>query len=759
MRIGLMLFLCLLIVFPFLCRNEGHHIKTIQIVPQPVQVKHVKNKSFKVSGFVVQSDPALQKIHEYFNLTLQKILNPPVKDSSGIDTGIINLSIDKTFEHAEGYRLDILNNMVTIKGRDLPGVFYGIQSLLQLISANRHKNNEITLPILSIIDYPRFRWRGMHLDVSRHFFSKEFIKKYIDVLAMHKLNIFHWHLTDDQGWRIEIKKYPKLIKLGAWRKGTGMEEWTYFVEPKTDIGPNYGGYYTREDIREIVAYAADRFVTIVPEIELPGHSWEALYAYPEYSCSGKPWKKPDDVVFEFSDPFCAGTDKTFEFFENVLSEVIELFPSEYIHIGGDEAKKTPWEHCPTCQQRMKNENLHDVEELQSYFIKRVEKFVRSKGRKIIGWDEILEGGLATGAAVMSWRGEQGGIVAARAGHPVVMVPNQYLYFNRAQIDEKAGISGLNALEIVYNYNPIPDSLSNEQAQNIMGAQAALWTENVCTEQDAEEKILPRLSVLSEIVWTPEDRKNWFSFLSRLDNHLVYLETFGYNYFVSPPFYLEDNLFIENEFIVSLQKPYSSAKVHYTLDGSTPTEQSPVYSEPIVLNTDTQIKALTIMPSGKCSRVQTAMYKKGIFQNGVPETDFTQGIKMQLLTGVIQSLDDISTLKEMGSSVVQKIEIPANVPEDHFALVFEGYIDVPANGIYTFYTESDDGSRLFLNDQLIIDNDGIHAPQQINGQAALKKGFHRLRIEFFEGKYGQVLKVYFKGPGIEKQEIPESPLFH
>jgi hexosaminidase len=759
MRNVLMLFLCLPIVFLFSCRYEGHRIKTVQIIPQPVQVKQFENKYFKVSRFVVQSDPALQNINEYFNLTLQNILYLPVEDSSGIETGIINLSLDKTFKYSEGYRLDISNNMITIKGRDLPGVFYGIQSLLQLISANRQKNKEIDLPILSITDYPRFEWRGMHLDVSRHFFSKEFIKKYIDVLAMHKLNIFHWHLTDDQGWRIEIKKYPKLVKLGAWRKGTGMEEWTYFVEPKTDSGPNYGGYYTREDIREIVAYAADRFVTIIPEIELPGHSWSALYAYAEYSCSGKPWKKPDDVVFEFSDPFCAGNDKTFEFFENVLSEVIELFPSEYIHIGGDEAKKIPWEHCPKCQQRMKTENLHDVKELQSYFIKRIENFVRSKGRKIIGWDEIMEGGLAPGAAVMSWRGEQGGFTAARAGHPVVMVPSEYLYFNRAQIDEKAGIGGLTALERVYNYNPLPDSLSKEQMHNIMGAQAALWTENVYTEQQAEEKTLPRLSALSEIVWAPEDRKDWYSFMSRLDNHLVYLETFGYNYFVPPPFHLEDDLFIEHEFVVMLQKPYSSAKVHYTLDGSTPTEQSPVYSEPIVLNTDTHIKALTIMPSGKYSRVQTAIYKKGILQDGVPESNFTHCIKMKLLTGVIQSLDDISTLNEIGSSVVQKIEIPANVPEDHFALVFEGYINVLANGIYTFYTESDDGSRLFINHQLVIDNDGIHAPQQINGKAALKKGFHRLRIEFFEGNYGQVLKVYFKGPGIEKQDIPESLLFH
>lgn len=391
------------------------------------------------------------------------------------------------------------------------GLFYGVQSLLALL---QEQSGQWHLPAVEITDYPQFAWRGMHLDVSRHFFPVSFIKQYIDLLAQHKMNRFHWHLTDDQGWRIEIKAFPRLTAVGAWRKGSMIG---HYSEQRFD-SLRYGGFYTQDDIREVVAYAAQRHITVVPEIEMPGHAQAALAAYPQYSCTGGPFEVAQGWGV-FDDVFCP-TDSTFAFLEQVLKEVMDLFPGEFIHIGGDECPKTRWEACPKCKARMQQEGLADGHALQSYFIRRIEKFLNARGRQIIGWDEILEGGLAPNAAVMSWRGTEGGIAAAKLQHKVVMSPGTHCYFDHYQADprqENLAIGGYTTLEKVLAYHPVPDALrGTPEAQWIMGAQGNVWTEYMYTEADVLRMALPRMSALAEVLWTGPGQTAYPEFLKRLN---------------------------------------------------------------------------------------------------------------------------------------------------------------------------------------------------------------------------------------------------
>lgn len=453
----------------------------------------------------------------------------PVKNS-------VSLQVDPSLDgiRSEGYRLMVEKDRIRIEAPAEAGIFYGMQTLRQLLPAAVFRDSvqagvDWSVPCLEIEDYPRFRWRGMHLDVCRHFMPKDFVKKYIDLMAIHKMNVFHWHLTEDQGWRIEIEKYPGLTEISAWRDETLIGH-AGEGPPKFD-GIPHGGYYSREDVREIVAYAQERFVRVVPEIEMPGHSQAALAAYPELSCTGGPfevsrmWGVHEDV-------YCAGNEQTFAFLENVLGEVLELFPGEFIHIGGDECAKARWEECPKCQRRIREEGLKDEDELQSYFIRRMEKFLADRGRRLIGWDEILEGGLARNATVMSWRGEEGGIEAAKAGHDVVMAPTSYTYFDYYQADpesEPLAIGGYLPIEKVYSYDPVPDVLSDQEASHILGVQAQVWTEYIPTPEHAEYMAYPRACALAEIAWTPLEKKDYERFTSSLQHHLGRLDALRVNY--------------------------------------------------------------------------------------------------------------------------------------------------------------------------------------------------------------------------------------
>ena len=410
---------------------------------------------------------------------------------------------------------------------DGAGFFYALQTLVQLIPPLEIKTlkeapqKSFLLPYVYIRDQPRYDWRGMHLDVCRHFFPISFVKRYIDLIAAYKMNTFHWHLTEDQGWRIEIKKYPKLTEIGAWRSGTMIGSFKY----KQMDTIRHGGFYTQKEIKEVVAYATKRHITIIPEIEMPGHSLAAIASYPWLSCTGKK-QEVAKTWGVFDDVYCT-KDSTFKFLEDVLTEVMALFPGNYIHIGGDECPKTRWKTCPNCQALMKKENLKDENELQSYFIKRIEKFVNSKGKQIIRWDEILEGGLAPNAAVMSWRGTEGGIAAAKQKHNVVMSPGKPCYFDHYQSRDKTSeplaIGGFNPLDSVYNYNPTPVSLSDEEAKFIMGAQGNVWTEYILDEKQVEYMAVPRMIALAEVLWTKPENKNFANFIERLNKNKLLLD--------------------------------------------------------------------------------------------------------------------------------------------------------------------------------------------------------------------------------------------
>ncbi len=510
--------------------NSCSDRKGIDVIPMPRSVEY-HSGNFTISPetkfYTNLSAESRQALTDYLEGT--SLGSVPFAESATGNNGIeLNLCDSSIVTGNEAYRIEIDKKGIRLSASTETGIFYGLQTLLQLLNNSDNK----TLPALTINDSPRFPYRGLHLDVSRHFFDKEFVKKQLDAMAYFKMNRLHWHLTDGAGWRIEIKKYPRLTSFAAWRPFDKLNDW--WVGGRTfceqDDPRAVGGYYTQDDIREVVAYAAERHITIIPEIEMPGHSEEVLATYPELSCSGKPYVNAD---------FCIGTEKTFEFLENVLLEVIDLFPSEYIHIGGDEASKSSWKTCPRCQKRMADEHLNSVEELQSYMIHRIEKFLNDHGRKIIGWDEIIEGGLSPTATVMSWRGEEGGIKAVKAGNQAIMTPGKYCYldaFQDAPNTQPMAIGGYLTLEKVYSFEPVPDSLSTKEAELILGVQGNVWTEHIPTPEHYEYMIYPRILALAEIGWSPSEVKKWDNFHTRALQAVNILREQGYN-----PFPLEKEI--------------------------------------------------------------------------------------------------------------------------------------------------------------------------------------------------------------------------
>ena len=514
----------------------------VNIVPRPVYMK-VTTGSFVIDKKTCILHYEDKKTPDLLNSYLKTLygFTLPIKKKVQKDEKYIFFSsvhAESRFPD-EGYGLNVSKNKIEISSKTEAGAFYGIQTLLQLLPVN--KNSPLSIPQLSIGDNPRFPYRGMHLDVGRHFFPAPVIKKYIDYLAYHKFNTFHWHLTEDQGWRIEIKKYPKLTSVGGYRNGTIIGR----NPGKGNTNQRYGGFYTQEEIKDIVKYAADRYITVIPEIEMPGHSSAAIAAYPELSCfPNEPTKIPANITWNgsregkqvqqswgvFEDVYCP-SEFTFNFLENVLDEVMQLFPSKYIHIGGDECPKTNWKRSVFCQDLIKEKNLKDEHGLQSYFIQRIEKYLNRKGRNIIGWDEILEGGLAPNATVMSWRGEQGGIAAAKEKHNVIMTPEAYCYLNFSQSRNEDSLvyPGYLPLEKVYNYEPLPKELNAAESKFILGTQGNVWTEYINNPKLLEYQVFPRMSALSEVLWTPKEKRDLKDFENRLPAMFKRYEQWGASY--------------------------------------------------------------------------------------------------------------------------------------------------------------------------------------------------------------------------------------
>ncbi len=597
--------LVIILVCLFPLRGEGgaktdrKEIPTSVIIPQPAKIKFHEGYFQLSDSTIIDYDifhPQRKQLFLILKRLQKKIPLRIFNKNDTLKTGsnrIYFRFIPRLLVGEEGYVIEIVPESITVKAQGLTGFFYAVQSLIQMMPPERYEkklweDKRWRIPAATIIDKPRFKWRGMHLDVSRHFFPIEFIIKYIDMLAMHKFNVFHWHLTDDQGWRIEINKYPKLTEVGAWRVDRESQHWNFRDPPKDGERATYGGFYTQKDIKNIIKYAAERNITIVPEIEMPAHTTAALAAYPQFSCTGGPFKVPSGDVWPITDIYCAGNDSTFLFLQDILSEVTDLFPGKYIHIGGDEADKKEWRTCPKCQKRIKDEGLKDEFELQSYFIKRMEKFIVSKGRRLIGWDEILEGGLAPEATVMSWRGEAGGIAAARQNHDVVMTPGSHCYFDYyqgPQESEPLAIGGYTPLSRVYAYEPVPESLTAEQAKHILGAQANVWTEYIPTPEHAQYMTLPRMAAMAEVLWSSKESRNWDDFSRRLENQFQRYEAAGYNY--SKSAYLvsisptADTM--TKRISISLSNEMSGGEIRYTLDGTKPIVRSEFYKEPFTVN--------------------------------------------------------------------------------------------------------------------------------------------------------------------------------
>ena len=663
-----------------------------------------------------------------------------IKNSISLD---LNPSLGKIGK--EGYRLSVTKNSVKIEASEAAGLFYGVQTLYQLLPPEIEGEKAAagiswSIPCVKIEDQPRFVWRGVHLDVGRHFFSKDFIKKYIDLLAMYKMNTFHWHLTEDQGWRIEIKKYPKLTEVGAWRRES------------MDDGKPHGGFYTQEDVREIIAYAQERFVTVVPEIEMPGHCQAALASYPELSCSGGPFKVGTEWGIIY-DVYCVGNEKTFEFLEDVLTEVTDLFPGEYIHIGGDEVPKLRWQNCAKCQERLKIEGLQNEEELQSYFIKRIEKFLNSKGKRLIGWDEILEGGVAPGATVMSWRGIAGGIEAAKSGHDVVMTPTSHCYFDyyQGRFDEPKAIGGFLPLEKVYAYEPVPTELSPAEAKHILGAQANIWTEYMPNSKQVEYMLLPRMCALSEVVWSKKELRDFQDFSGRIIAHYSRLSAKEVNFRLPPPEGLGGKKIILEPTTAQIRLPYLGAIIRFTLDGTDPGPDSPLYTQPIEIGESAMLKACTFLPNGRKSRVsRLAVSLVNREMNG---------LKYAFYEGDWFRLPDLTALSPTRTGQVLDISLELiEFKADHFALDLSGYLSIEQGGEYTFYLVTDDGGSLTIGDQEVVRNDGLFGIKESCGKITLQPGRYPIRTTYFQRSGGRLLEVHFEGSGYERQFLPPHWLF-
>lgn len=585
--------------------NDKETTANYQVIPLPQEITTAQSQPFTLNGSVKiiypEGNEKMQRNAQFLANYLKKATGKDYAVEAGTEgKGAILLKLGMESENPEAYQLSVNADGVTIAAPTEAGVFYGIQTLRKSIPVAI--GTTPSLPAVEINDYPRFSYRGAHFDVGRHFFTVDEVKTYIDMMALHNMNRLHWHLTEDQGWRLEIKKYPKLTEIGSKRSETviGRNSGEYDGKP-------YGGFYTQEEAKEIVAYAADRYITVIPEIDLPGHMQAALAAYPELGCTGGPyevwkmWGVSEDVL-------CAGNDKTLTFIEDVLNEIIDIFPSEYIHVGGDECPKVRWEKCPKCQARIKELGLkadkdHTAEQrLQSYIINYAEQFLNGKGRQIIGWEEILEGGLAPNATVMSWRGIEGGIEAVKHKHDAIMTPSSFLYFDYYQTmdtdNEPPAIGGYVPLEKVYSYEPVPQILTPEEAKHIVGIQANLWTEYIPTYSQVEYMELPRMAALSEVQWTMPEKKEYADFLKRLPGLIAVYDINQYNYakhiFQVKSQYIPDT---EANVLNVVLSTIDNTPVYYTFDGSEPTASSNIYTDTLKIGQSCTLKAITIRPNG------------------------------------------------------------------------------------------------------------------------------------------------------------------
>ncbi len=714
--------------------NQG-----INIIPTPQSlVQHDGFFRLGSNTAIAAASPEAKTVAEFFAAKMRTATGLNIQVA---EKGNIQLSVDPSLDVAndEGYTLDVTKDGVVVVAKTAQGLFYGMQSFLQLLPAEIESPSKVNgiawqAPAVSIKDAPRFGYRGIMLDPCRHFMPVENVKKYLDVLSLFKMNRMHWHLTDDQGWRIEIKKYPKLTEIASKRiDGEGTE---------------HSGYYTQEEIKEIVKYAADRFITVVPELELPGHEMAAIAAYPNLSCKGE--QGTPRVIWGVEDiVMCPGKEDMFTFLQDVIDEMVPLFPSEYFHIGGDECPKISWKNCPLCQKRIKEEGLkadskHSAEErLQSYVIQRMEKYLATKGKKIIGWDEILEGGLAPSATVMSWRGEDGGIAAALMDHTVIMTPGgNGMYLDAYQGDSKiepVTIGGYTLLEKTYSYDPIPDTLVAMGKSNyILGVQGNTWSEYMYDEAKRDYMVFPRILAVAEIGWTNLDRKDYKDFERRIENAYVRLDGHAINYHIPQPEQPNGSCnFVAFTDKASLEfKTTRPIKMVYTLDGSEPTPASTAYTAPIEITETTTLKIASVLPSGKMSPIRTIQVEKQSLAPAKEVAKTTPGLNMEVTDGMYLNVKELEAAqKETKKSVIKDLKEIRSVVKtsesmrgvNQYAAVATGYVNIPEDGVYFI---SSDLEEVWIDGKLLVNNGGeVKRFSRHDSSVALAKGLHEIKAVF------------------------------
>ena len=709
------------------------------LIPYPSSLTEGKG-SFTISSgtAIVSADRRFDNEAAQLNLLIKQYLKTPLKQLKSATAGkSILLKYDGSITAPEGYRLAVTAGGIVLSAKEPAGAFRAIETLRQLLPAEERSAKglkSVSVPAVTIADQPAYAWRGMHLDVSRHFFSVAYVKKFIDLLALYKFNKLHLHLTDDQGWRIEIKKYPKLTEEGAWRTFNNQDSAVmvksknnpdFVIDPKHIVQKRgktlYGGFYTQEQMKGIVAYALSKHIDIIPEIDMPGHMMAAINSYPFLTANGEnKWGKL------FTTPICPCKETTFEFAENVFTEIMEIFPGKYIHIGGDEVDPSSWEQAESCKELMAKNNIKTTAELQSYFINRMEKFFNSKGRKLIGWDEILEDGISSTAVVMYWRSwvPDAPVKAAKNGNQVVMSPGNPLYFDNEP--------DRNSLYEVYHFNPVPAKLTAAEAKGIIGAQANTWSERIPSENRADYMIFPRMTALAEVLWSNKDR--YENYMQRLKLQFPRLDALGVSYRLPDISGLvERNVFID-ETVLNPVKPLSDMKFRYTTDGTLPELSSAALDGPLKINKNMAVRLAAFTTGGRRSDIYDLQYTQQDLAAPVNTFVSKPGLSCNYFPGEFKNAKSISG-EPKAVFTVKNIVVPAEANAPAFCLKYQGYLDIPADGIYSFYLNCDDGGILKIAGREVIDNDGPHGPFEKSGQVALRKGLQPVALDFIEGGGG------------------------
>ena len=726
----------------------------INLIPQPQSVE-ISGGTFTLKdGMKISySDVSLQPAADYLASLLSRSTGYQFQLEQG-DGGDIQLNLTgQSSDKEENYTLEVSRGKAVVSSSGYSGVIAGVETMRQLLpaeieSASVLKDKTWTMPAVSIADEPRFGWRGLMLDVSRHFYSKEEVKELLDLMALYKLNKFHWHLTDDQGWRIEIKKYPLLTEKGAWRtfnsqdrvcmRRAKAEHNSDFEIPESKLrivegDTLYGGFYTQDDIKEVVKYAAVRGIDIIPEVDMPGHMLAAVSNYNGVSCFRQTgWGKT------FSSPVCPGKESALEFCKNVYAEIFPLFPYKYVHLGADEVEKTNWKKCPDCQKRMRDKGLKTEEELQAWFVHQMEAFFNENGKELIGWDEIIEGGLSKTATVMWWRNWNPEAVptATSQGNHVIYCPNANFYLDNRQ--DKYSVRN------VYEYELAPDSLSEAQRALVLGVQGNIWCEWIPSRERMQYMAFPRLMAIAEIGWSDPSQLEWDDFEQRMIGQFSRLGILNVNYRMPDLVGFHTKNAFVGETDVEIVSPDPSVEIHYTTDGSVPTLDSPEYSAPIRITESTDFIFRSFRQNGKAGDLFHTTYIKQEYAPASADVSAGKpGLQAVWYKGRVDSCMFIDQHPVRGTYEVKDVMIPQEVKGD-VALIVKGYFNAPEDGIYTFALLSDDGSLLKVDNELVIDNDGPHSPQEISGQRALAKGLHPIEVRYFDYN-GGILKLEIRDP--------------